>query len=96
MIKPAVEQVNGHDSQFRIASGESLEDLGIANQAAIEPPRGYAVQARIVAGGAGVLTAYKEPAGPGAVEQGVPLNIQRRCVAHVRLPHCQRGLLHAC
>ena len=62
------EQVTGIDlveSQFRIAAGESLEALGILNQGSIEEPRGYAVQARIVAGGAGVLTAYKEPTGRG-------------------------------
>jgi acetyl/propionyl-CoA carboxylase alpha subunit/acetyl-CoA carboxylase carboxyltransferase component len=62
------EQVTGIDlveAQFRIAAGESLKDLGMADQAAIEAPRGYAVQARIVAGGAGVLTGYKEPTGPG-------------------------------
>ncbi len=62
------EQVMGIDlveSQFRIAAGESLKALGILDQAAIEGPRGFAVQARIVAGGAGVLTGYKEPTGPG-------------------------------
>ena len=62
------EQVTGIalvEAQFRIASGESLKALGIPDQAAVEAPRGYAVQARIVAGGAGVLTAYKEPTGPG-------------------------------
>jgi acetyl/propionyl-CoA carboxylase alpha subunit/acetyl-CoA carboxylase carboxyltransferase component len=61
------EQVTGIDlveSQFRIAAGESLEALGIPDQAAIEA-RGFAVQARIVASGDGVLTAYKEPTGPG-------------------------------
>ena len=62
------EQVTSIDlveSQFRIAAGEPLKALGILDQAAIEAPRGFAVQARIVAGGAGVLTAYKEPTGPG-------------------------------
>ena len=62
------EQVTGIDlveAQFRIAAGESLKALGIPDQAAIEAPRGFAVQARIVAGGAGTLTAYKEPTGPG-------------------------------
>ncbi|HZO80913.1 MAG TPA: carboxyl transferase domain-containing protein [Candidatus Binataceae bacterium] len=61
------EQVTGIDlveSQFRIAAGEPLKNLGIPHQAAIEA-RGFAVQARIVASGNGVLTAYKEPAGPG-------------------------------
>jgi acetyl/propionyl-CoA carboxylase alpha subunit/acetyl-CoA carboxylase carboxyltransferase component len=62
------EQVTGVDlveAQFRIAEGESLADLGLADQAAVGAPRGYAVQARIVAQGAGLLTAYREPGGPG-------------------------------
>src|SRR5208337_5467277 len=62
------EQVTSIDlveSQLRIAAGESLKALGILDQAAVEAPRGFAVQARIVAGGPGLLTAYKEPTGPG-------------------------------
>jgi acetyl/propionyl-CoA carboxylase alpha subunit/acetyl-CoA carboxylase carboxyltransferase component len=62
------EQVTGVDlveAQFRLAAGESLADLGIADQAAVGEPRGYAVQARVVAQGAGTLTAYREPGGPG-------------------------------
>jgi acetyl/propionyl-CoA carboxylase alpha subunit/acetyl-CoA carboxylase carboxyltransferase component len=62
------EQVTGIDlveSQFRVAAGEPLEAMGMPNQEAIETPRGFAVQARIVAAGPGTLTAYKEPAGPG-------------------------------
>jgi acetyl/propionyl-CoA carboxylase alpha subunit/acetyl-CoA carboxylase carboxyltransferase component len=61
------EQVTGIDlveAQFRIAAGESLTALGLPTQAAIKS-RGFAIQARIVARGAGRLTAYKEPAGPG-------------------------------
>jgi acetyl/propionyl-CoA carboxylase alpha subunit/acetyl-CoA carboxylase carboxyltransferase component len=61
------EQVTGIDlveAQFRIAAGESLTALGLPTQAAIKS-RGFAIQARIVACGAGRLTAYKEPAGPG-------------------------------
>ncbi|HSV04039.1 MAG TPA: carboxyl transferase domain-containing protein [Phenylobacterium sp.] len=59
------EQVTGVDlveAQFRIASGETLAELGLS-----EPPqaRGYAVQARVTAAGAGRLDAYKEPGGPG-------------------------------
>ena len=56
------EQVTGIDlveSQFRIAAGEALKALGIPDQAAVEEPRDFAVQARIVATGSGVLTAYK-------------------------------------
>jgi acetyl/propionyl-CoA carboxylase alpha subunit/acetyl-CoA carboxylase carboxyltransferase component len=62
------EQVTNIDlveAQFRIAAGERLKALGIADQSAVPAPRGFAVQARIVAAGAGVLTAYKEPTGPG-------------------------------
>jgi pyruvate carboxylase len=61
------EQITGIDlveAQFRIAADESLNALGIPDQTAVET-RGFAVQARIVAGGSGVLTAYKEPTGPG-------------------------------
>ncbi|MCC6919854.1 MAG: ATP-grasp domain-containing protein [Alphaproteobacteria bacterium] len=62
------EQVTGVDlveAQFRIAAGETLADLGLGDQAAVPAPRGFAVQARIVANGAGTLTGYKEPGGPG-------------------------------
>jgi acetyl/propionyl-CoA carboxylase alpha subunit/acetyl-CoA carboxylase carboxyltransferase component len=61
------EQVTGVDlveAQFRIAAGESLEAIGLADQHAVGAPRGFAVQARVVATGTGVLTAYKEPSGP--------------------------------
>jgi acetyl/propionyl-CoA carboxylase alpha subunit/acetyl-CoA carboxylase carboxyltransferase component len=62
------EQITGIDiveAQFRLAAGASLADLGLAGQAAVRPPRGYAVQARVVATGGGTITAYKEPSGPG-------------------------------
>ena len=62
------EQVTGVDlveAQFRIAAGASLEDLGVGDQAAVGAPRGFAVQARVTAQGAGALCAYKEPSGPG-------------------------------
>ena len=62
------EQVTGVDlveAQFRLAAGETLADLGVADQAAVGQPRGFAVQARIAAQGAGTLTAYHEPTGPG-------------------------------
>jgi acetyl/propionyl-CoA carboxylase alpha subunit/acetyl-CoA carboxylase carboxyltransferase component len=60
------EEVTGVDlveAQFRIAAGESLADLGLAGPT--PPARGFAVQARITAAGAGALAAYKEPVGPG-------------------------------
>ena len=53
------------EAQFRIAAGETLKALGLADQKAIIAPPGYAIQVRIVAGGAGTLTGYKEPTGPG-------------------------------
>ncbi|HEU4840332.1 MAG TPA: carboxyl transferase domain-containing protein, partial [Ilumatobacteraceae bacterium] len=62
------EQVTGVDlvaAQFRIAAGATLAELGLGDQAAVGPPRGYSVQARVVATGAGEITAYKEPSGPG-------------------------------
>ncbi|HEX2465808.1 MAG TPA: biotin carboxylase N-terminal domain-containing protein, partial [Thermoanaerobaculia bacterium] len=62
------EQVTGVDlveAQFRIASGSSLQSMGLGDQQAIGPPRAYAVQARVVARGAGSIAAYKEPSGPG-------------------------------
>src|SRR6185369_7956555 len=62
------EQVMGLDlveAQFRITSGESLAAIGIADQAAVGHPRGFAIQARVVAQGPGTLTAYREPSGPG-------------------------------
>jgi acetyl/propionyl-CoA carboxylase alpha subunit/acetyl-CoA carboxylase carboxyltransferase component len=61
------EQVTGVDlveAQFRIAAGESLDAIGLADQEAVGAPRGFAVQARVVATGVGILTAYKEPSGP--------------------------------
>ena len=59
------EAVTGADlveAQFRIAAGQALAALHLA-----EPPtpRGFAVQARVAATGAGTITAYKEPSGPG-------------------------------
>ena len=62
------EEVTGIDlveAQFRIAAGASLESLGLADQQAVGPPRGFSVQARVVARGTGTLSAYKEPSGPG-------------------------------
>jgi acetyl/propionyl-CoA carboxylase alpha subunit/acetyl-CoA carboxylase carboxyltransferase component len=62
------EAVTGFDlveAQFRIAAGETLADLGLATQANVPAPRGYAVQARVTATGVGTIAAYKEPSGPG-------------------------------
>ncbi|MPZ30597.1 MAG: ATP-grasp domain-containing protein [Rhodospirillales bacterium] len=62
------EQVMGVDlveAQFRIAAGASLAALGLADQKGVGTPRGFAVQARVVAQGTGTLSAYREPSGPG-------------------------------
>jgi acetyl/propionyl-CoA carboxylase alpha subunit/acetyl-CoA carboxylase carboxyltransferase component len=62
------EEVTGVDlveAQFRIAAGASLASIGLGDQGAVGRPRGFAVQARVVATAPGTITAYKEPAGPG-------------------------------
>jgi len=62
------EQVMGFDlveAQFRIAAGATLASLGLPDQTAVGTPRGFAVQARVVAQGTGTLNAYREPSGPG-------------------------------
>ena len=64
-VTEAVTGIDLVEAQFRIAAGERLADLGFASQADVPAPRGYAVQARVTATGAGTITAYKEPAGPG-------------------------------
>ena len=68
------------EAQFRIAAGARLEDIGIAasvNDAGDSAtasgelgrlailPRGFAVQARVVATGSGAISAYQEPSGVG-------------------------------
>ncbi|MGH6956067.1 MAG: biotin carboxylase N-terminal domain-containing protein, partial [Caulobacteraceae bacterium] len=50
------------EAQFRIAAGESLADLALAEPPA---PRRFAVPARVTASGVGAIGAYKEPGGPG-------------------------------
>ncbi len=62
------EQITGIDlveAQFHLAAGATLASLGLGDQASVGRPRGFAVQARVVATGPGTLTAYKEPTGPG-------------------------------
>jgi acetyl/propionyl-CoA carboxylase alpha subunit/acetyl-CoA carboxylase carboxyltransferase component len=53
------------EAQFRIAAGERLGELGITHQLDIAPPRRFAVQARVLATGAGTISAYREPSGRG-------------------------------
>ena len=57
-------------TQFQIAMGASLDTLGLGDQDAIGGPRGWAVQARVVATGAGTITGYREPSGPGVRVDG--------------------------
>ncbi len=67
------EQVTGTDlvqAQFLLAAGASLASLGLGDQATIAPPRGYSIQARVVARGAGTISAYKEPSGVGVRVDG--------------------------
>ena len=62
------EQVLGLDLvelQFHIAAGATLESLGLKDQPSVGTPRGFSIQARIVSLGAGTLSAYREPSGPG-------------------------------
>jgi len=62
------EQVTGIDlvqAQFRLAGGASLGSLGLGEQAQVPAPRGFAVQARVVARGSGTFNGYREPTGVG-------------------------------
>ena len=62
------EQVTGVDlvqAQFRLAGGATLAELGLATQEDVPAPRGFAVQARVVARGSGTFAAYREPTGVG-------------------------------
>ncbi len=62
------EQVTGIDlveAQFHIAAGTTLASMGLGDQQAVGAPRGFAVQARVVAISTGSITAYKEPSGVG-------------------------------
>ena len=64
------EQTTGVDlveTQFALAAGGTLEALGLSQP---RPPRGFAVQARVVATGPGTFTAYREPSGVGVRVDG--------------------------
>ena len=53
------------EAQFQLAAGDSLSSLGLDSRDILSPPKGFAVQVRVVAQGAGKITTYKEPSGPG-------------------------------
>ncbi len=53
------------EAQFHVAAGATLAELGLGSQEAVPAPRGFAVQARVVATGVGTMSAYKEPTGVG-------------------------------
>jgi len=60
------EEVTGLDlvaAQLRLACGETLADLGLDGPP--PPPRGCAIQLRVGATGAGTLTRFDPPTGPG-------------------------------
>ena len=59
------EEIIGRDlvqSQLLIAAGATLAEAGLVD---IGPPRGTAVQARVVLASAGRIAGYREPSGPG-------------------------------
>ncbi|MCL4114353.1 UNVERIFIED_CONTAM: hypothetical protein GTU68_025715 [Idotea baltica] len=56
--------------QFRVAQGDTLASLGFADQADVGEPQGWCVQVRVVATGAGTITGYREPSGPGVRVDG--------------------------
>ncbi|MFK0104340.1 carboxyl transferase domain-containing protein [Streptomyces sp. NPDC091217] len=90
------EEVTGLDLvgvQLRLAAGETLAGLGLSEAPA--RPRGFAVQARVNAEGAGRITRFDVPTGPGvrvdtAVRSGAGVGLEydpllAKVVAHV--PH---------
>ncbi|MEU6254552.1 carboxyl transferase domain-containing protein [Streptomyces sp. NPDC047043] len=88
------EEVTGVDLvavQLRLAAGATLEGLGLSGPPA--PPRGFAVQARVSAEGAGRITRFDLPSGPGvrvdtAIRTGAEVGVRydpllAKVVAHV-------------
>ena len=65
------EEVTGVDlvaTQFELAGGATLDSLALTDR---DPGRGrVAVQARVVATGAGTITGYREPSGPNVRTDG--------------------------
>ncbi|RKU24187.1 hypothetical protein C6500_00025 [Candidatus Poribacteria bacterium] len=62
------EEITGQDlvqTQFKLADGQSLHDLGMGEQDDIPKPQGYSIQSRVVTKGSGTIHSYREPSGPG-------------------------------
>ena len=78
-VTEAVTGVDLVETQFRLAGGATLADLGLDDPAAARP-RGYAIQARVnmetvaadgsVRPGSGRIDAYEAPSGPGVRVDG--------------------------
>ncbi|NUP41183.1 MAG: carbamoyl-phosphate synthase large subunit, partial [Streptomyces sp.] len=88
------EEVTGVDLvavQLRLAAGATLDELGLSGPPAA--PRGFAVQARVTAEGAGRITRFDLPSGPGvrvdtAIRAGAEVGVRydpllAKLVAHV-------------
>ena len=88
------EEVTGVDLvavQLRLAAGATLTDVGLSGPPAA--PRGFAVQARVTAEGAGRITRFDLPSGPGvrvdtAIRAGAEVGVRydpllAKVVAHV-------------
>jgi acetyl/propionyl-CoA carboxylase alpha subunit/acetyl-CoA carboxylase carboxyltransferase component len=66
------EEVTGVDLvalQFQVAAGNTLRELGIADQSAIST-LGSAIQSRVVMTSPGEISAYRDPSGPGVRVDG--------------------------
>lgn len=62
------EEITGQDLvqlQFKLADGQSLNELGFESQESVPQPQGYSIQSRVVTQGSGTITSYREPSGPG-------------------------------
>ena len=78
-VTEAVTGVDLVQAQIRLAQGKTLKELGLESEDAVAP-RGYAIQARVnmenispdgtVRPGAGTLTVYEAPNGPGVRTDG--------------------------
>ncbi|MFC7258702.1 acetyl-CoA carboxylase family protein [Streptomyces lutosisoli] len=106
------EEVTGVDLvavQLRLAAGETLEALGLAEPPA--EPRGFAVQARVnaevtsadgtVRPSAGRLTRFDVPTGPGvrvdtAVRAGAPVDLRYDSLLAKVIAHVPHGFAAAC